>query len=91
MSALSPAEVSEITVDTAGLVANVKVPENKLSLAIGKGGHNVRLAAKLTGYKIDVKPSEKESHEKEKTSEIVANNANIILDDNFFDDIDIEE
>ena len=91
VSALSPAEVSEITVDTAGLVANVKVPENKLSLAIGKGGHNVRLAAKLTGYKIDVKPSEKESHEKEKTSEIVANNANIILDDNFFDDIDIEE
>lgn len=91
VSALSPAEVSEITVDTAGLVANVKVPENKLSLAIGKGGHNVRLAAKLTGYKIDVKPSVQESHEKEKTSEIVANNANIILDDNFFDDIDIEE
>ena len=91
VSALSPAEVSEITVDTAGLVANVKVPETKLSLAIGKGGHNVRLAAKLTGYKIDVKPSVQESHEKEKTSEIVANNANIILDDNFFDDIDIEE
>ena len=57
VAALSPAEVSEITVDTAAGVANVLVPENKLSLAIGKGGHNVRLAAKLTGYKIDVKPS----------------------------------
>ncbi len=89
VAALSPAEVSEITVDTAALVAKVQVPENKLSLAIGKGGHNVRLAAKLTGYKIDVKPSE--AHIKEKSSEIVANNANLILDDNFFDDIEEDE
>lgn len=87
VAALSPAEVSEITVDTAAGVANVLVPENKLSLAIGKGGHNVRLAAKLTGYKIDVKPIS--SAPKTKVNDVVStSNANIIIDDDFFDDID---
>jgi len=87
VAALSPAEVSEITVDTAAGVANVLVPENKLSLAIGKGGHNVRLAAKLTGYKIDVKPST--SVETTKSNDVVStSSASIILDDDFFDDID---
>ena len=86
VSALSPAEVSEITVDTAAGVANVLVPENKLSLAIGKGGHNVRLAAKLTGYKIDVKANKPVEH---KTNDVVStSNANIILDDDFFSDLD---
>ena len=90
VAALSPAEVSEITVNTAAAMANVLVPENKLSLAIGKGGHNVRLAAKLTGYKIDVKPT---ATEKEvKSNDVVStNNASIILDDDFFSDIDDEE
>ena len=87
VAALSPAEVSEITVDTAAGVANVLVPENKLSLAIGKGGHNVRLAAKLTGYKIDVKPTN--AHETAKANDVVStSSANIILDDDFFSDID---
>lgn len=87
VAALSPAEVSEITVDTAAGVANVLVPENKLSLAIGKGGHNVRLAAKLTGYKIDVKPTS--SLETTKSNDVVStSSASIILDDDFFDDID---
>ena len=87
VAALSPAEVSEITVDTAAGVANVLVPENKLSLAIGKGGHNVRLAAKLTGYKIDVKPTS--SLEAPKSNDVVStSSASIILDDDFFDDID---
>ncbi len=87
VAALSPAEVSEITVDTAAGVANVLVPESKLSLAIGKGGHNVRLAAKLTGYKIDVKPTN--AVEQPKTNDVLStNSANIILDDDFFDDID---
>ncbi len=89
IAALSPAEVSEITVDTAAGVANVLVPENKLSLAIGKGGHNVRLAAKLTGYKIDVKPTT--SKETVKSNDVLStNSANIILDDDFFSDIDDE-
>ncbi len=87
IAALSPAEVSSITVDTAAGIANVLVPENKLSLAIGKGGHNVRLAAKLTGYKIDVKPT-KDAEVHPKNDIVNATNANIILDDDFFDDID---
>ena len=87
VAALSPAEVSEITVDTAAGVANVLVPENKLSLAIGKGGHNVRLAAKLTGYKIDVKPTN--AVEQPKANDVLStSSANIILDDDFFSDID---
>lgn len=89
VAALSPAEVSEITVDTAAGIANVLVPENKLSLAIGKGGHNVRLAAKLTGYKIDVKPASTNELPVNKANDVVSTgNANIILDDDFFSDID---
>jgi len=88
VSALSPAEVSEITVDTAAGVANVLVPENKLSLAIGKGGHNVRLAAKLTGYKIDVKPTSEKQVETKSNDVVSTGSANIILDDDFFSDID---
>ncbi|MBE7076785.1 MAG: transcription termination/antitermination protein NusA [Clostridiales bacterium] len=88
VSALSPAEVSEITVDTVAGVANVLVPENKLSLAIGKGGHNVRLAAKLTGYKIDVKPISSVQVENKSNDVVSTANANIILDDDFFSDID---
>jgi len=87
VAALSPAEVSEITVDTAAGIANVLVPENKLSLAIGKGGHNVRLAAKLTGYKIDVKPVS-DKPETKSNDVVSAGSANIILDDDFFSDID---
>lgn len=86
VAALSPAEVSEITVDTAAGIANVLVPENKLSLAIGKGGHNVRLAAKLTGYKVDVKPT---TSKEVKANDVVStSSASIILDDDFFSDID---
>lgn len=88
VAALSPAEVSEITVDTAAGIANVLVPENKLSLAIGKGGHNVRLAAKLTGYKIDVKPVSNVSQDRISNDVVSTSSANIILDDDFFSDID---
>lgn len=88
VAALSPAEVSEITVDTAAGIANVLVPENKLSLAIGKGGHNVRLAAKLTGYKIDVKPTVAHDVESKSNDVVSTGSANIILDDDFFSDLD---
>lgn len=53
--ALSPAKVTEVTVDDDGRVARVVVPDFQLSLAIGKEGQNARLAAKLTGLKIDIK------------------------------------
>lgn len=55
-AALSPAEVLDVKVDTSVEHACVvTVPENQLSLAIGNKGQNVRLAARLTGYKIDIK------------------------------------
>jgi len=55
-AALSPAEVIEVTMLDEAKSCRVIVPDNQLSLAIGKEGQNVRLAAKLTGYKIDIKP-----------------------------------
>ena len=53
--ALSPAEVFDVSLDVENHVAYVEVPNDKSSLAIGKGGQKVRLAAKLTGWKIDIK------------------------------------
>ncbi|MBE7030899.1 MAG: transcription termination/antitermination protein NusA [Ruminococcaceae bacterium] len=55
-NALNPAEVVDITVDEEKRMASVIVPYAQLSLAIGKEGQNARLAARLTGYKIDIKP-----------------------------------
>lgn len=55
MAALSPAEKIEIEIDEKKKSALISVPEDQLSLAIGKGGQNVRLASKLTGFKIDIK------------------------------------
>jgi transcription termination/antitermination protein NusA len=53
-NALSPAKVGNIEIDTEEKEARVTVTPDQLSLAIGKGGQNVRLAAKLTGFKIDL-------------------------------------
>lgn len=53
-NALSPAKVGQIEVNTDSEEAKVTVANDQLSLAIGKGGQNVRLAAKLTGYKLDL-------------------------------------
>ena len=54
-SSLSPAKVADVTTDKDNKEAKVLVPNDQLSLAIGKEGQNVRLAAKLTGYRIDIK------------------------------------
>ncbi len=61
--ALSPARVLDITLDEAEHKATIEVTPDQLSLAIGKGGQNVRLAAKLTGWKIDIKGTEAEANE----------------------------
>lgn len=53
-AALSPAEVKLLEIDTDAKTCKVLVPADQLSLAIGKTGQNVRLAARLTGYKIDI-------------------------------------
>ncbi|MFD1938959.1 MULTISPECIES: transcription termination factor NusA [Nonomuraea] len=56
-NALSPARVSHVEVlDLEGRVARVTVPDYQLSLAIGKEGQNARLAARLTGWRIDIRP-----------------------------------
>lgn len=57
--ALSPAKVLRVSAIEGEKVAHVVVPDDKLSLAIGRDGQNARLAAKLTGWKIDVKSESK--------------------------------
>lgn len=73
-SALSPAKVDGVKADIPNKIAFVEVPEDQLSLAIGKEGQNVRLAAKLTGWKIDIKGanlgSSSESEEAKEAREI---------------------
>ncbi len=54
-NALSPARVSRVTIDPENHYASVLVPDDQLSLAIGKEGQNARLAARLTGWHIDIK------------------------------------
>ena len=56
-SALSPADVISVTLVPGQKACKVIVPDDQLSLAIGKEGQNARLAARLTGYKIDIKPA----------------------------------
>lgn len=53
-NAISPAKVNEVIVDPDNMTAEVIVPDNQLSLAIGKEGQNARLAAKMTGWRIDI-------------------------------------
>ena len=55
-AALAPATVSDVWMADEGKACRVIVPDDQLSLAIGKEGQNARLAARLTGYKIDIKP-----------------------------------
>ena len=63
-NALRPATVLKVTVDEAAKSAVVVVPERELSLAIGKDGQNARLAARLTGWRIDIKkPSDQAGSE----------------------------
>jgi N utilization substance protein A len=61
--ALSPAKITSVDIDEENHQANVVVSEDQQSLAIGKGGQNVRLAAKLTGWRIDIKSTQGEELE----------------------------
>jgi N utilization substance protein A len=56
LNALRPAEITDIKLDPAKNVATVSVTEDQLSLAIGRRGQNVRLASKLTGWEINLRP-----------------------------------
>ena len=71
-AALSPADVVSVAVREEGKACRVVVPDDQLSLAIGKEGQNARLAAKLTGFKIDIKPaSNPGGDEDEETDEVL--------------------
>ncbi len=67
-AALAPSDVVDVMMAEEGKACRVIVPDDQLSLAIGKEGQNARLAARLTGYKIDIKP---ESYQGEDDEELV--------------------
>ena len=64
-NALSPAEVTRVLVDEANHTMQIVVPDDQLSLAIGRRGQNVRLAAQLSGWKIDITSETKVAEERE--------------------------
>jgi len=63
-NALSPTKVTRIKLDEKAKRAYVYVPDDQLSIAIGKSGQNVRLASRLSGYEIDIEPNEEKPKEK---------------------------
>ena len=69
-AALSPADVVSVTLVPGQKACRVIVPDDQLSLAIGKEGQNARLAARLTGYKIDIKPASQAEPEIEDEEEV---------------------
>lgn len=79
-SALSPAKVLSLTINEADHKATVEVAADQLSLAIGKGGQNVRLAAKLTGWRIDINGAEAVTVDNSDTA------SDDVLDDGIVDD-----
>ncbi len=83
---LSPAKVEEVTIDEEEKAAEVVVPDYQLSLAIGKSGQNVRLAAKLCGWKIDIK-----SHSQVYGEEIVETTEEEIDEADDINIVEIEE
>src|SRR5207244_6737613 len=79
--ALQPAKVSRVTVlDTSDKHLEVIVDDSQLSLAIGKKGQNVRLAAKLLGWKIDIKSEEEKRQEVEQQMSALVSQAATPLD-----------
>ena len=81
-NALSPAKVISVAADPDEKTASVIVPDYQLSLAIGKEGQNARLAARLTGYKIDIK-SETQAIE---SGELPANYMEMAMEEDYQED-----
>lgn len=84
-SALSPAKVEKVMINEEGKSATVIVPDYQLSLAIGKEGQNVRLAAKLCGWKIDIKSHSQFFTDGEDFEE------DLFPDEEYVDELDAEE
>ena len=74
-SALSPAQVLSVELNDEEGVATIVIPDKQLSLAIGKEGQNVRLAAKLTGWRIDIKSASTAEAERAAKAELLAETA----------------
>ena len=93
--ALSPAKILSVETNESLKASRVIVPDDKLSLAIGKSGQNVRLAARLTGWKIDVKPESKASEGEGKEIEYeltdISDDSSLSNFDSFDDMEDLEE
>ncbi|HTB49052.1 MAG TPA: KH domain-containing protein, partial [Verrucomicrobiae bacterium] len=67
--ALSPTKVAKVVIDEKNQKAKVIVPEDQLSIAIGKNGQNVRLASKLTGYELDIESEQAKAVPADKSAE----------------------
>ena len=74
-AALAPADVVDVWMADEGKACRVLVPDDQLSLAIGKEGQNARLAAKLTGYKIDIKPASAPAEDPAEAEDLFAESA----------------
>src|SRR5690606_11530029 len=79
--ALSPARITSITLDNEEYRAAVYLKSDQVSLAIGRGGHNIKLAGKLTGYEIDVYREPDENDEDVDIEEFADEIDNWILDE----------
>lgn len=75
-NALSPAKVSHVDLNAETKTATVEVAPDQFSLAVGKGGQNVRLAAKLTNWKIDITTPAGEATSSEEDAKIISDNKN---------------
>ena len=84
-NALKPAQVNDVIVDEITGETVVVVPDDQLSLAIGKRGQNVRLAAHVTNNKIDIKSQTKFDQEASEASEVVAEAVEPTLSDDVLD------
>ena len=86
-NALSPAKVVSVKANAEEKTASVIVPDYQLSLAIGKEGQNARLAARLTGYKIDIK-SESQAYDEAEAEEVVEDE---IMPEDLAEDMEIQD
>lgn len=78
--ALSPAQVASVEINEAAKIATVIVPDRLLSLAIGKEGQNARLAAKLTGWRIDIKSASAAEAGKAAKEETISKEATLLVE-----------
>ena len=84
VNALAPAEVSKVVLDDEGHTMEVVVPDDQLSLAIGRRGQNVRLASQLTGWSIDIMT---EAEESERRNEEFRSRSKMFIDALDVDDV----